>query len=105
MNSVWMNFWATSRYSWWLWRNKLVHDDAFAMPLNPCTKIKRKIHYYDVSFPHSLLLRPFSICVYFSLVILFFYFCRSFFSLKFREIYIQLGEGGEGENPNPQYTN
>jgi hypothetical protein len=47
-NSVWMRFLAITCYSLWFWRNKLVHDDAFVMPMNPCTEIKRKIHHYDV---------------------------------------------------------
>jgi len=42
-----MIFWGTRCYSLWFLRNKLVHDDAFVMPMNPCTKIKRKIHHYD----------------------------------------------------------
>lgn len=47
-NSDWMSFWATACYSLWFWRNKLVHVDTFVVPMKPCTKIKRKIHHYDV---------------------------------------------------------
>ena len=47
-NSTWMSFWATTCYKLWFWRNKLVNDDAFVMPMNPCTEIKREIHHFDV---------------------------------------------------------
>lgn len=48
-NSYRMSFWATTCYSLWFWRNKLVHDDTFVMPMNPCTEVKRKTHHYNVA--------------------------------------------------------
>ncbi|PNY12120.1 3-ketoacyl-CoA synthase, partial [Trifolium pratense] len=44
----WVQFWATGCHALWTWRNKLIHDESFIMPLQPWKEIHRSTQLYEM---------------------------------------------------------